>query len=527
MASITHNGFTYDVNQQGSVVITGPGLPPKGYSLGYIDALGPDAFFAVQAKVSARATFDALSVEADASLDIRSELKSAMQAPASLASGSDPTVAAATVGGAAVVSSANTTVVTTNASSTETNATVSPLVDAGTVATPPAISADGGVVSNAAATQIVAGQQTVAPPGGQSLTQITDTPPVAEPAPVTGTAAVVQTQVPQAQLAGVQVDSVATEAPPVAKSQLTVNTDTSSNAAASSSSTATDNTTNTTSSNTTTGVTGNTPAGAAATSSAAQRQLPDWRAKLSLATKADYLYMAANPGILAPLKETGGVIFPYTPQVQVAYAAHYENTALTHSNYKIFQYGSSSVDSISLTCDFTAQDTAEANYLLAVIHFFKSVTKMFYGQDAAPRNGTPPPLCYLTGFGAFQFDSHPLAITSFNYSLPVDVDYIRASGAAALNYTGLSSAAASDTTMSAAIRAANSGLKPGAVTAAPKWSMYPLDAAPTYVPTKMQIQVSAIPIVTRNDISNDFSLEKYASGILVQGAVRSGRGGIW
>ena len=241
------------------------------------------------------------------------------------------------------------------------------------------------------------------------------------------------------------------------------------------------------------------------------------------------MYNASNPGILAPLKQTQGIIFPYTPAIQVAYAAHYDSSTLTHSNYKIFQYGSSSVDSISITCDFTAQDTAEANYLLAVIHFFKTATKMFYGQDSSPKNGTPPPLCYLTGFGAFQFDAHPLAITAFNYSLPIDVDYIRASAAAAPPGVSTASAAIkpADITLPSAIRVANANLTPGAVTALPAWSNYPGSAAPTYVPTKMQIQISAIPIVTRNDISNDFSLEKYATGVLLQGSSRAGRGGIW
>ena len=279
--------------------------------------------------------------------------------------------------------------------------------------------------------------------------------------------------------------------------------------------------------NTTRGLT--TAAAATAASATTSSKLTDWRAKLSLAPSSNYLYNASNPGILAPLKQTQGIIFPYTPAIQVAYAAHYDSSTLTHSNYKIFQYGSSSVDSISITCDFTAQDTAEANYLLAVIHFFKTATKMFYGQDSSPKNGTPPPLCYLTGFGAFQFDAHPLAITAFNYSLPIDVDYIRASAAAAPPGVSTASAAIkpADITLPSAIRVANANLTPGAVTALPAWSNYPGSAAPTYVPTKMQIQISAIPIVTRNDISNDFSLEKYATGVLLQGSSRAGRGGIW
>jgi hypothetical protein len=48
----------------------------------------------------------------------------------------------------------------------------------------------------------------------------------------------------------------------------------------------------------------------------------------------------------------------------------------------------------------------------------------------------------------------------------------------------------------------------------------------TYVPTKIQLQITASPIVTRNDISNNFSLEKYATGELLRGSVRNS-GGIW
>jgi hypothetical protein len=97
----------------------------------------------------------------------------------------------------------------------------------------------------------------------------------------------------------------------------------------------------------------------------------DWRVRLSLAPDATYLYKASKPGILKPLNGTKGVIFPYTPQIQVSYAANYEPTEPVHSNYKIYQYRNSSVDQISITATFTAQDTEEANYMLAVIHFFK------------------------------------------------------------------------------------------------------------------------------------------------------------
>lgn len=250
----------------------------------------------------------------------------------------------------------------------------------------------------------------------------------------------------------------------------------------------------------------------------------DWRVRLKLAPGATYLYKAQDPGILLPLAQSDGVIFPYTPQVQIAYTANYDPQELTHSNYKIFQYRSSAVDQISITCDFTAQDTFEANYLLAVIHFFKSATKMFYGQDENPKPGVPPPLCYLTGLGSFQFDNHPIAITSFNYTLPTDVDYIRASSIASQPGVNLSSYVPRSTTATNSQNRLGS-IQPGAQAAPPAFQLLS-SKQPTYVPTKMSIQIGAVPIVSRNDISNRFSLKDYATGKLLQGS-KYKSGGMW
>jgi len=249
----------------------------------------------------------------------------------------------------------------------------------------------------------------------------------------------------------------------------------------------------------------------------------DWRVRLSLAGGATYLYKAEDPGILGPLKATDGVIFPYTPAISVAYAAQYDATTLTHTNYKFYTYNSSSVDQITLSCDFTAQDVFEANYLLAVIHFFRSITKMFYGQDENPKNGTPPPLCYLYGLGAFQFDSHPLAVTNFTYSLPTDVDYIRAGEVSAPK----SPPATYYTGQLQNMRMSTSGLQPGAGVAPPQFSGAYRVLEPTYVPTKIQISITAVPIMTRNMVSNDFSLKQYATGQLIKGAHTGSGGGFW
>lgn len=253
------------------------------------------------------------------------------------------------------------------------------------------------------------------------------------------------------------------------------------------------------------------------------RQKSDWRVRLELANNADYLYNIAKEGdLLYPLKSTNGVIFPYTPQIQMSYRANYDSVDLVHTNYRQHFYKNSSVDDISISADFTAQDTSEALYMLAVIHFFRSVTKMFYGQDGrnGPVAGTPPPLCYISGLGQFQFNEHPLLITNFSYSLPNDVDYIRAGSTT--QYAGVNLSAYTDkekgftgSYIPGLDRLRGSKLKKGGITGQPAFQALSNSEA-TYVPTKLQIQLSALPVVTRNNTATVFSLENYATGALLQ-----------
>jgi hypothetical protein len=257
----------------------------------------------------------------------------------------------------------------------------------------------------------------------------------------------------------------------------------------------------------------------------AQRKLVnngDWRVRLSLAAGANYLYSSPDPGILAPLAQTGGVIFPYLPKIDTTYTANYETSSLTHSNHTNYFYKSSSVGAVGLTATFTAQDTTEANYLLAVIHFFRSVTKMFYGQDA--QRGAPPPLVYLTGLGAYQFSAHPCLVQSFSYSLPNDVDYIRA-GSTNVNGTNLLTRRVrqnlpTDPISGAVKRLSNlftsQGINKGAINDPPAPPTLGKNT-PTYVPTKLDITLSLYPVQTRSQVSQVFSLKSFANGDLIKG----------
>lgn len=256
----------------------------------------------------------------------------------------------------------------------------------------------------------------------------------------------------------------------------------------------------------------------------------DWRVRLALAPGSGYFYDGRNPGIMQPLQATNGVVFPYTPQIVVGYSANYNGIDIIHSNYKVQQYTNSSVDQVSITCDFTAQDVFEARYLLAVIHFFRSMTKMFYGQDTYPIRGTPPPLCYMFGMGGYQFAAHPLAISSFNYTLPNDVDYIK-TVAPAPDVAPSTESAQLDKIMSADVvtqmkqdRLGNQCVV-GGTPPPPKFTNIPKDIT-TWVPTKIQITIGCIPIMSRNQVANYFSLNDYASGKLIKGTSRLG-GGMW
>jgi|694.fasta_scaffold00149_85 Predicted solute binding protein len=234
----------------------------------------------------------------------------------------------------------------------------------------------------------------------------------------------------------------------------------------------------------------------------------DWRARLSLAPDSTYFYNNPAAGILAPLISTNGVIFPYTPAININYVASYEPASIVHNNYKVFQYSNSFIDSVTITCDFTAQDDGEANYMLAVIHFFRSLTKMFFGQDQQPKAGTPPPLCYLRGMGAYQFANHPLAVSSFAYNLPNDVDYISTAGPITTQ------APTATNNLSSSLRLPPN-VVPGGVAAPPMFESKPIADRLTWVPTKMQMVITCIPMMSRNEVSNVFSLEEYSNGILV------------
>jgi hypothetical protein len=188
------------------------------------------------------------------------------------------------------------------------------------------------------------------------------------------------------------------------------------------------------------------------------------------------LFINAGNPVFRPLDNLGGVLFPYTPVIQITHKASYEMLNLVHTNYTTPAYQHSAVENISVQGQFTANTPAEAEYVVAVIHYFRTVTKMFYGQDQLA--GTPPPVLNINGYGPYTLDNIPVVCTSFDYSLPNDVDYISCT----------------------------------------------VNGDKQKVPTSLNINLSLVPTYSRNKISNKFGLDKFSKGQLLS---QSGTDGGW
>ncbi|MBO01972.1 MAG: hypothetical protein CMG35_12045 [Candidatus Marinimicrobia bacterium] len=145
----------------------------------------------------------------------------------------------------------------------------------------------------------------------------------------------------------------------------------------------------------------------------------DWRVSISVPPE-----IQGGP-ILAPLTMEGGnskMVFPFNPTILLGHSANYSPITPTHTNYAYNAYQNSQVDNITITGEFYNENENDAKYWVAVLHFLRSVTKMFYG-DSNPQ-GNPPPVCRLNGYGPHVLSNIPIVVTNFTTDLPADVDYI-------------------------------------------------------------------------------------------------------
>lgn len=236
----------------------------------------------------------------------------------------------------------------------------------------------------------------------------------------------------------------------------------------------------------------------------------DWRVRISLPpASGDILYKDPNNSLLEPLKNTNGVIFPYLPSIQIVHNASYESVTPAHSNYAQHFYSNSSVDQILMSTNFTVQNQVEGLYVLAVIYFFRSVTKMFFGQDSL--KGTPPPLVRLHGYGNLILPSVPVAINSFTMDWQPDVDYVEIPVS---RFADAERTVTDDTDI----------IGPLGDDISDPFAKFSIKIRDTVrLPTRFLMSVAMTPIYSRKSTSQDFSLTEFAKGNLLNKA--AGRGG--
>lgn len=135
---------------------------------------------------------------------------------------------------------------------------------------------------------------------------------------------------------------------------------------------------------------------------------------------ADRVY---GNGLLKPLADTGGLIWPYTPTISYNHNIDYQPIATVHANQDFHVYSRTPAVELQVSGDFSVQNQLEGRYALAAIHFLRTMAKMNFG-DKDPDAGTPPPVLLFNAYGPFVFKDVPVIVKSFTAEFPDSVDYV-------------------------------------------------------------------------------------------------------
>jgi hypothetical protein len=218
----------------------------------------------------------------------------------------------------------------------------------------------------------------------------------------------------------------------------------------------------------------------------------DWRVRLSI--PSDF---KSSP-VLSPIVNVGAFIFPYTPTIQLSHSANYQDIGLTHQNYNYLAYENSRADTITISGPFNVEDGAQARYWVAALHFLRSATKMYAGNDADA--GNPPPILKLNAYGEYVFNNVPVVVKGFQFELPQNADYIPA------NDSFLGSAIGG---LGQAVGGRIGGVIGGAI------GNFLKNAKDSRVPTKSTLSVTLQPIYSRTAM-RQFSLVDFVNGKYVK-----------
>jgi hypothetical protein len=252
----------------------------------------------------------------------------------------------------------------------------------------------------------------------------------------------------------------------------------------------------------------------------------DWRVRLSLANWSSF---KSSP-VLGPLKDAGGLIFPYTPQITMNSSAKYSQIPTTHTNYAFQAYQNSDPGTIQIIAPMNVEDPTQGLYWIAAVHYLRSLTKMFAGSD--PKAGNPPPIVMLNGYGNYVFKNVPVVVTGFSTTLDAGCDYIGVNvvGSAAGGVEGvadsiggLSSTVGSlfggggdgSSNLLGDITGGISAIAGGVGQVAGLLGTFGVGGSVSggvaHVPTKSSFTVTLQPIYSRSSVRN-FSLDRFVTG---------------
>ena len=114
-----------------------------------------------------------------------------------------------------------------------------------------------------------------------------------------------------------------------------------------------------------------------------------------------------------------------------------------------------------------------------------------------------------------------MVVSQFNYTLPDDVDYIRARSpnisSTNIQFRRTQQDLPTNPLSSGWARLLAAGLNKGAVVGTPPPAPIFGTNQPTYVPTRINISLILLPMQTRQQISQNFNLKSFANGQLIKG----------
>ena len=129
-------------------------------------------------------------------------------------------------------------------------------------------------------------------------------------------------------------------------------------------------------------------------------------------------------GVLRPLLEDRGVVFPYTPTIQFSHNANYGAYEVQGSVYQQNYYMNTANPTINVTALFSSNTIDEAKHTAAALQFFKSCTKSDFGVQSQETAGTPPPILKFSAYGLIHASHVPVILRNFSYTLVEDSDYV-------------------------------------------------------------------------------------------------------